>query len=289
MNTQHDITAGGQTLDPPTPPRKPHRLLWIDLETTGISRTEAKILEIGMIVTSLDAAEEGDRFICPVHPDHVSLYDLDPKVLRMHLDNGLLDTVMQTEPEEFGYANIARNLAEFIRDESSQYELHPAGTNVDYDIDVLTSQLAPLPPPRLAAGTHQPQETRFEHLPDQRPRPRPRPLPGPHGHPQGRRLHPPRPQRLRQLPRHHASRTPRNPIMNPRKRIPATLTAILAILALTACGETPKGDGQGTVNNPDPGYVRWYELPDGSAAVRCFSNSGGASCDWGHIELRDKQ
>lgn len=139
MNTQHDITAGGQTLDPPTPPRKPHRLLWIDLETTGISRTEAKILEIGMIVTSLDAAEEGDRFICPVHPDHVSLYDLDPKVLRMHLDNGLLDTVMQTEPKEFGYANVARNLAEFIRDESSQYELHPAGTNVDYDIDVLTS------------------------------------------------------------------------------------------------------------------------------------------------------
>ena len=50
--------------------------------------------------------------------------------------------------------------------------------------------------------------------------------------------------------------------MNPRKRIPATLTAILAILALTACGETPKGDVQGTVNNPDPGYVRWYELPD---------------------------
>lgn len=77
--------------------------------------------------------------------------------------------------------------------------------------------------------------------------------------------------------------------MNTGKRIPATLTAILAILALTACGETPKGGGQGTVNNPDPGYVRWYELPDGSAAVRCFYASGGASCDWGHIELRDKQ
>lgn len=289
MNTQHDITAGGQTLDPPTPPRKPHKLLWIDTETTALSRTEAKILEIGMIVTNLDGTEDGDRLILPVRPDHVSLYDLDPKVLRMHLDNGLLDTVMETEPDEFGYANVARSLGEFLNDEALRYELHPAGTNVDYDIDVLTSQLAPLPPPRLAAGTHQPQETRFEHLPDQRPRPRPRPLPGPHGHPQGRRLHPQGHQRLRQLPRHHASRHPRNPIMNPRKRIPATLTAILAILALTACGETPKGDGQGTVNNPDPGYVRWYELPDGSAAVRCFSDSGGASCDWGHIELRDKQ
>lgn len=76
--------------------------------------------------------------------------------------------------------------------------------------------------------------------------------------------------------------------MNTGKRIPTTLTAILAILALTACGETPKGRRPRHVTTR-PGYVRWYELPDGSAAVRCFSDSGGASCDWGHIELRDKQ
>ena len=118
-------------------------LLWIDTETTGISRTDAKILEIGMIVTSLDAAEEGSRFISPVRPDDVSLYDLDPYVLRMHLDNGLLDTVMETEPNEYGYANVARNLSEFLNTEASQYVLHPAGTNVDYDIDILTNQLAP--------------------------------------------------------------------------------------------------------------------------------------------------
>lgn len=145
MNTQHDITVSGQTipLDPPRPPKKPHKLLWIDLETTGISRTTAKILEIGMIVTSMDGSTEHDRFICPVRPDHVSLYDLDPTVLRMHLDNGLLDTVMETEPNEFGYANVARNLGEYLKDEAAQYKLHPAGTNVDYDIDLLDNQLAP--------------------------------------------------------------------------------------------------------------------------------------------------
>lgn len=143
MNTQHDITVSGKPLNPPKPPAKPHMLLWIDTETTGISRTNAKLLEIGMIVTSLDGTEEGDRFICPVRPDKLSLYDIDPKVLRMHLDNGLLDTVMETEPNEFNYANVARNLGEFIRAEASQYELHPAGTNVDYDIDVLTNQLGP--------------------------------------------------------------------------------------------------------------------------------------------------
>lgn len=145
MNTQHDITVSGQTipLDPPRPPKKPHKLLWIDLETTGISRTTAKILEIGMIVTSMDGSTEHDRFICPVRPDHVSLYDLDPTVLRMHLDNGLLDTVMDAEPNEFGYANVARNLGEYLKDEAAQYKLHPAGTNVDYDIDLLDNQLAP--------------------------------------------------------------------------------------------------------------------------------------------------
>ena len=54
---------------------------------------------------------------------------------------------METEPDEFGYANVARNLGEFLNDEALRYELHPAGTNVDYDIDVLTSQLAPTSTP----------------------------------------------------------------------------------------------------------------------------------------------
>lgn len=214
MNTQHDITAGGQTLDPPTPPRKPHKLLWIDLETTALSRTEAKILEIGMIVTNLDGTEDGDRFILPVRPDHVSLYDLDPKVLRMHLDNGLLDTVMETEPEEFGYANVARNLGAFLDTEASQYVLHPAGTNVDYDIDVLTNQLGPPSPPRLAPPAHQPQKTRPHQLPPRRPSHRRQPLPKPRRHPPSPGLHPSGHQRLHRLPRHHPNRHPRRQAMS---------------------------------------------------------------------------
>ncbi|NMM99399.1 exonuclease domain-containing protein [Bifidobacterium olomucense] len=147
MNTNteaHALTVGGQSipLDPPRPPKKPNMLLWIDTETTGISRTNAKLLEIGMIVTSMDGSTEGDRFVCPVRPDKLSLYDLDPYVLCMHLDNGLLDTIMEAEPKEIGYANVARNLSEFLNDQAAQYELHPAGTNVDYDIDLLTNQLA---------------------------------------------------------------------------------------------------------------------------------------------------
>lgn len=97
MNTQHDITVSGKPLNPPKPPAKPHMLLWIDTETTGISRTNAK----------------------------------------------LLDTVMDADTNEFGYANVARNLYEWMQNEATEYELHPAGTNVDYDIDLLTNQLGP--------------------------------------------------------------------------------------------------------------------------------------------------
>ena len=79
MNTQHDITVSGKPLNPPKPPAKPHMLLWIDTETTGISRTNAKLLEIGMIVTSMDGIEEHDRFICPVRPDHVSSTTSTPR------------------------------------------------------------------------------------------------------------------------------------------------------------------------------------------------------------------
>lgn len=151
MNTSvRNLTVGGRSipLDPPRPPEKPHMLLWIDTETTGISRTDAKILEIGMIVTSLDAAEEGGRFISPVRPDDVSLYDLDPYVLRMHLDNGLLDTVMETEPNEYGYANVARNLSEFLNTEASQYVLHPAAPTW-----TTTSTYSPTSSPRTSTPT----------------------------------------------------------------------------------------------------------------------------------------
>lgn len=158
MNTLHTTTVSGQTLplDPPTPPRKPDMLLWIDTETTGTDRKFSKILEIGMIVTGMDGAEEHDRFVVPVRPDTLSLYDLDPKVLRMHLDNRLLDTVMDADPNEIGYPNVARNLYEWMQDEAAQYTLHPAGTNVDFDMDILTNQFAPLidEPDWLRSLTH---------------------------------------------------------------------------------------------------------------------------------------
>lgn len=146
MNTQHDITVSGKPLNPPKPPAKPHMLLWIDTETTGLDPNQCELLEVGMQVTDLKAETRGGSLHLIVHPDNVRNWANHPEMLKayeMHLDNGLLDTVMETEPEEFGYANVARNLYEWMQNEATEYELHPAGTNVDYDIDLLTNQLGP--------------------------------------------------------------------------------------------------------------------------------------------------
>lgn len=276
MNTQHDITVSGKPLNPPKPPAKPHMLLWIDTETTGLDPNQCELLEVGMQVTDMTGKHPHDSLHLIVHTGNIRNWANHPELLKayeMHLANGLMLASAEAPKDTYDYQHTAWNIHEFLNDQLSQYTLHPAGTNVDFDLRQLDVHLS----------------RHLNHPAPHRPSHRPRPLPEPRRHPPSPRLHPQGHQRLHRLPRHHASRTPRHPIMNTGKRIPATLTAILAILALTACGETPKGDGQGTVNNPDPGYVRWYELPDGSAAVRCFSDSGGASCDWGHIELRDKQ
>lgn len=146
MNTQHDITVSGKPLNPPKPPAKPHMLLWIDTETTGIDPQQCELLEVGMQVTDLKAETRGDSLHLIVHPDNVRNWANHPEMLKayeMHLANGLMLACAEAPKTGYDYKHTALNIHEFLNTEASQYVLHPAGTNVDYDIDVLTNQLGP--------------------------------------------------------------------------------------------------------------------------------------------------
>lgn len=88
MNTQHDITVSGKPLNPPKPPAKPHMLLWIDTETTGLDPNQCELLEVGMQVTDLKAETRGDSLHLIVHPDNVRNWANHPEMLKayeMHL------------------------------------------------------------------------------------------------------------------------------------------------------------------------------------------------------------
>ena len=124
MNTQHDITVSGKPLNPPKPPAKPHMLLWIDTETTGLDPNQCELLEVGMQVTDLKAETRGDSLHLIVHPEMLKAYE-------MHLANGLMLACAEAPKTGYDYKHTALNIHEFLNYHLSQYALHPAGTNVD--------------------------------------------------------------------------------------------------------------------------------------------------------------
>jgi oligoribonuclease len=68
------------------------RLLWLDLETTGLNPADDDILEIGLVVTDglRDVLDERSIVIKPWLFEPA---DLEPDVCRMHEQSGLLDAI----------------------------------------------------------------------------------------------------------------------------------------------------------------------------------------------------
>lgn len=128
MNTQHDITVSGKPLNPPKPPAKPHMLLWIDTETTGLDPNQCELLEVGMQVTDLKAETRGGSLHLIVHPDNVRNWANHPEMLKayeMHLANGLMLACAEAPKTGYDYKHTALNIHEFLNDQLSQYTLHP--------------------------------------------------------------------------------------------------------------------------------------------------------------------
>ncbi len=66
------------------------RLVWIDLEMTGLSTEHDQIVEIACIVTESDLAEVDAGISLVIKPDDAPLAAMDPVVVKMHNDSGLI-------------------------------------------------------------------------------------------------------------------------------------------------------------------------------------------------------
>ena len=69
------------------------KLVWLDLETTGLDPEKGVILEIGVIVTDLALNELGRKSWVLPHVRKDTLTMMDDYVLKMHLKSGLLKEV----------------------------------------------------------------------------------------------------------------------------------------------------------------------------------------------------
>lgn len=117
-----------------------HMLLWIDTETTAIKPEDGQLLEIGMRITNLDGTDPKPwqgynpyKFSTVIPHSRISYTRDTEHAIRLHQDNGLLDEVLDTQvaksPSEWLLDSVDK-----LQDNGPHIVLHPAGTNVDFDL-----------------------------------------------------------------------------------------------------------------------------------------------------------
>lgn len=125
---------------------KTHRLIWIDTETTSIRPRDGQLLEVAMTLTDMqgrerpaDAREAGAwRWI--IRHDAIRLTPLTAYAITdLHVRNGLIDDVFGDKSETASSA--AEGILDTLTDLAERYVLHPAGTNVQFDIDWIHAAL----------------------------------------------------------------------------------------------------------------------------------------------------
>lgn len=87
------------------------RLVWIDLEMTGLDPTHDEIVEIACIVTDAELNELDSGISLVVKPNDGPLATMDDVVVAMHTKSGLLDEI----PQGISLDDAQRRVFEYIR------------------------------------------------------------------------------------------------------------------------------------------------------------------------------
>ena len=118
---------------------KPDMLLWIDVETTALSPAHGQLLEVGMILTTmtgerLKGVDVHDEWRWVIRHDSIRL---TPKtsyaVSMLHTANHLIDETF--DGNSVTETRAASEMLTVLNALADRYVLHPAGTNVAFDIE----------------------------------------------------------------------------------------------------------------------------------------------------------
>ena len=124
---------------------KPHRLIWIDTETTGISPRNGQLLEVAMMLTDMQGMERPANAIEDVAWQWIIRHDairLTPAtayaITELHSRNGLIDDVFG--PESDTTDSATEGIHDLARQTIPNWPKHPAGTH--RALDCLTRDIA---------------------------------------------------------------------------------------------------------------------------------------------------
>ncbi len=106
-------------------------LVWIDLETTGLSTKKDKIIEIGILVTDIDLNildTEGYVGFVNITNEDISL--MNDIVKDMHTKNGLIEKCLESK---YTLEYIDKESVEYISKFVDRNEAPLCGTNIAFD------------------------------------------------------------------------------------------------------------------------------------------------------------
>lgn len=124
----------------------PSKLVWVDLEMTGLDPSTCIILEIATMVTSSDLSEVIEGPALTIHAPESALLGMVPEVQAMHRRSGLWDRVLESKVtlEEARDATLA-----FVRAHVEKGATPLCGNSVWKDKQFLERHM-----PELAAHFH---------------------------------------------------------------------------------------------------------------------------------------
>ena len=157
------------------------RLIWIDLEMTGLDSFSDEILELAIVVTDAQLEEVATAPVIAIHHPEAILLGMDEWNTRTHSQSGLWQRVLESDID---YATAEKRLLEFLRPLVPEGASPMCGNSICQDrrflarlmpgleahfhyrnLDVSTiKELARRWAPRLCEGLHK--ETRHEALAD---------------------------------------------------------------------------------------------------------------------------
>ena len=106
------------------------RLVWIDLEMTGLSLETDEIVEIAAIVTEADLTELDQGISLVIKPGQQSLDNMDDFVTNMHTESGLITEIPAGTTIEDAQAQVLDYIKQHIPE---QRKGHLAGSSVYVD------------------------------------------------------------------------------------------------------------------------------------------------------------
>jgi oligoribonuclease len=90
------------------------RLVWIDLEMTGLDPSFDEIVEIACIVTDADLTELDSGISLVVKPTDAPLAAMDPFVVNMHTESGLITEIPDGIPLADAEAQVLRYIQSHV-------------------------------------------------------------------------------------------------------------------------------------------------------------------------------